>query len=78
MASLQQLCFVRAAFEAGIGLDLLTRPCRALDAPDAGEASAWLAELRQLVEQRRRALAGLEAQLSALRTEVARQEEALP
>lgn len=76
---LQRLCFVRTAFqEAGIGLNLLTRLCRALDAPDAGEAAAWLDELRQHVEQRRRALAGIEAQLTALRTEVARQEEALP
>lgn len=38
---LQRLCFVRAAFEAGIGLGVLTRLCRALDAPDAGEAAAW-------------------------------------
>ena len=76
--ALQRLCFVRAAFEAGIGLDVLTRLCRALDAPDAGDASAWLAELRQLVEQRQRALTGLEAQLTALQTEVVRLEEALP
>lgn len=75
----QRLCFVRAAFEAGIGLDdLLSRLCRALDAADAGEAAAWLADLRQFVEQRQRGLTGLEAQLTALRTEVARQEEALP
>ena len=31
-AALQRLCFVRAAFEAGIGLDALARLCRALDA----------------------------------------------
>ncbi|MEN1479351.1 transcriptional regulator MerD, partial [Pseudomonas aeruginosa] len=67
-----------AAFEAGVGLDVLTRLCRALDAPDAGEAAVWLTELRQLVERRQRALAGLEVQLSALRAEVARQEGALP
>jgi MerR family mercuric resistance operon transcriptional regulator len=30
-AALQRLCFVRAAFEAGIGLDALARLCRALD-----------------------------------------------
>ncbi len=76
--ALQRLRFVRAAFEAGVGLDVLTRLCRALDAPDAGEAAVWLAELRQLVERRQRALAGLEVQLSALRAEVARQEETLP
>ena len=36
-AALQRLCFVRAAFEAGIGLDALARLCRALDAAD----SSW-------------------------------------
>lgn len=76
--ALQRLRFVRAAFEAGVGLDVLARLCRALDAPDTGEVAVWLAELRQLVKQRRRALAGLEAQLTALRTEVARQEATLP
>ena len=62
--ALQRLCFVRAAFEAGVGLDVLTRLCRALDAPDAGEAAVWLAELRQLVERRQRALEGLEGVVS--------------
>ncbi len=46
-AALQRLCFVRAALEAGIGLDLLTRLCRALDAADGDEASARLADLCQ-------------------------------
>ncbi|EIL36836.1 mercuric resistance transcriptional repressor MerD, partial [Acinetobacter baumannii] len=32
--ALQRLRFVRAAFEAGIGLDALARLCRALDAAD--------------------------------------------
>src|SRR3546814_5216263 len=36
-AALQRLCFVRAAFEAGIGLDALARLCRALDAADRSE-----------------------------------------
>ncbi len=39
-AALQRLCFVRAAFEAGIGLDALARLCRALDAADGDEAAA--------------------------------------
>lgn len=39
-AALQRLCFVRAAFEAGIGLDALARLCRALDAADGDEARA--------------------------------------
>ncbi|WP_447856740.1 mercury resistance co-regulator MerD [Pseudomonas aeruginosa] len=37
-AALQRLCFVRAAFEAGIGLDALARLCRALDAADGSVA----------------------------------------
>ncbi len=39
-AALQRLCFVRAAFEAGIGLDALARLCRALDAADCDETAA--------------------------------------
>ncbi len=50
-AALQRLCFVRAAFEAGIGLDALARLCRALDAADGAQAAAQLAVLRQLVER---------------------------
>ena len=49
--ALQRLRFVRAAFEAGIGLDALARLCRALDAADGDGASAQLAVLRQLVER---------------------------
>ena len=45
-AALQRLCFVRAAFEAGIGLDALARLCRALDAADGDEAAAQLAVRR--------------------------------
>ncbi len=45
--ALQRLRFVRAAFEAGIGLDALARLCRALDAADGDGASAQLAVLRQ-------------------------------
>lgn len=51
-AALQRLCFVRAAFEAGIGLDALARLCRALDAADGAQAAAQLAVLRQLVARR--------------------------
>jgi len=64
-ATLQRLCFVRAAFEAGIGLDTLKRLCRALDAADGDRATAQLAVQRQLVERRREALASLDAQLAA-------------
>lgn len=74
--ALQRLRFVRAAFEAGIGLDALARLCRALDAADG--ASAQLAVLRQLVERRREALASLEMQLAAMPTEPAQHAESLP
>ena len=74
-AALQRLCFVRAAFEAGIGLDALARLCRALDAADGDEAAAQLA---LLVERRREALADLEVQLATLPTEPAQHAESLP
>ena len=77
-AALQRLCFVRAAFEAGIGLDALARLCRALDAADGDEAAAQLAVLRQFVERRREALADLEVQLATLPTEPAQHAESLP
>ena len=77
--ALQRLCFVRAAFEAGIGLNTLTRLCRALDGADGDEAAARLVELCRLVECRRQALADLEAQLASQLTELARHTaEALP
>ncbi len=77
-AALQRLCFVRSAFEAGIGLDALARLFRALDAADGGEAATQLAVLRQFVERRREALADLEAQLATLPTEPAQHTESLP
>ena len=63
---LQRLCFVRAALEAGIGLDLLMRLCRALDTADGDEASARLADLGHFVERPRQALVNLETQLTEL------------
>ena len=72
-AALQRLCFVRAAFEAGIGLDALARLCRALDAADCDETAAQLAVLSQFVERRREALADLEVQLAAMPTAPAQQ-----
>lgn len=70
--ALQRLCFVRAAFEAGIGLSTLTRLCRALDRADGDEAAARLVELCQLVECRRQALADLQAKLASQLTELTR------
>lgn len=52
--ALQRLRFVRAAFEAGIGLEALARLCRALDAADGDGASAQLAVL--MLSALRRAL----------------------
>ncbi len=44
-AAMQRLCFVRAAFETGIGLDVLAPLCRALDAADGDPAAAQLAAM---------------------------------
>lgn len=77
-AALQRLCFVRAAFQSGIGLDALARLCRALDAADGDGVTVQLAVLRQLVERRREALASLEMQLAAMPTEPAQHAESLP
>ncbi|WP_050344900.1 mercury resistance co-regulator MerD, partial [Klebsiella pneumoniae] len=60
-AALQRLCFVRAAFEAGISLDALARLCRALDAADGAQAAAQLAVLRQLVERTAQPRQGIQA-----------------
>lgn len=76
--ALQRLCFVRAAFEAGIGLDMLTRLCRALDAADGAEAVAHLNELCQLVKHRHQALTDLEAQLTFQLNGLARDAEVSP
>lgn len=64
--ALKRLCFVRSAFEAGVGLDRLARLYRALDAADGDETAAHLADLSQFVQRRREALAKLEAQLTEL------------
>ena len=73
--ALQRMRFVRAAFEAGIGLDKLTRLCRALDAEDGDDSAAHLVNVGQLVECRRRALFDLELQLAAELTKLARDKE---
>ena len=77
-AALQRLCFVRAAFEAGIGLDALARLCRALDAANGDETAVQLAVLRQFVERRREALTDLEVQLAALPSAPAQHVASLP
>ena len=75
-STLQRLYFVRAAIEAGIGLDVLTRLCRSLDASNADKAVMCLVEVGGIGDERRQALAGLGAQLLGLRAEVGRREEA--
>ena len=77
-AALQRLRFVRAAFEAGIGLDALARLCRALDAADGEGAAAQLAVLHQLVERRREALVSVEMQLATMPAGPVHQVESLP
>lgn len=63
--ALERLRFVRALFEAGIGLGELVRLCHALDSP-AGDAGDCLAHLRALVAARREALALLDRQLAGM------------
>ncbi len=64
--ALQRLCFVRVALEAGIGLDTLTQLYHALDGAEDDAVAASLTHLSQQLEQRRRALACLETQLTEL------------
>jgi len=64
--ALQRLRFVRAAFEAGIALDVLVRLCRALDAGDAALVSEQTDAMRRALAQRRHALLEVEAQLRVL------------
>ncbi|GHL51076.1 transcriptional regulator [Escherichia coli] len=75
-AALQRLCFVRAAFEAGIGW-MPRRGCRALDAADGAQAAAQLPCCASWSSGGARALAHLDAQLASMPAERAH-EEALP
>lgn len=75
--ALERLRFVRAVFEAGIGLAELVRLCHALDsqASDAGEC---LAHLRALVAARREALVVLDRQLAGMVSAARRRTRAEP
>lgn len=73
--ALERLRFVRALFEAGIGLGELVRLCHALDG-QAGDAGDCLAHLRALVAARREALALLDRQLAGMVSAVRRCTEA--
>ena len=64
--SLARLCFVRAAFESGIGLDELARLCRALDADDGSDVIGCVERLLRQIATRQAALAVVETQLAGL------------
>lgn len=64
--SLARLRFVRAAVESGIGLDELTRLCRALDANDGTGVTGCIERLVRLIAIRQAALAAIEIQLADL------------
>lgn len=63
--TLARLRFVRAAFEAGIGLPELTQLCHALD-HGAGDTDEYLARLRSLIAARRSSLALIDRQLTTM------------
>jgi MerR family mercuric resistance operon transcriptional regulator len=64
--ALARLRFVRAAFEAGIGLDALTRLCRALDANDRAALIGCVEQLGQQIAARQAALCAVKAELAEL------------
>lgn len=64
--SLARLCFVRAAFESGIGLGELARLCRAIDADDGSDVSGCVERLLRQIAARQAALAAVETQLAGL------------
>lgn len=64
-SGLARLRFVRAAFEAGIGLDALKQLCLALD-DGVEDAGACLARLRLQIAVRREVLTAADQQLAKL------------
>ena len=64
--ALARLRFVRAAFEAGIGLDELTRFCRALDASDSADLIKCAERLLRQIAARQAALSAVKAELAGL------------
>ena len=64
-AALKRLRFVRAAFEAGISLNELTRLCHTLD-QRGGDAGECLAHLRLLISSRLETLVLLDRQLAQM------------
>ncbi|MHB1676231.1 MAG: mercuric resistance transcriptional repressor MerD [Sulfuriferula sp.] len=64
-SALARLQFVRVAFEAGIGLHVLTRLCHALDG-GGDDAVACLERLRLQIAARREALTAVDGQLAKM------------
>ena len=64
--SLARLCFVRAAFESGIGLDELARLCRALDADDSTDVIGCIDRLLGQIATRLAALDAVKTELAGL------------
>ncbi|CAJ0804064.1 MULTISPECIES: mercuric resistance transcriptional repressor MerD [Ralstonia] len=64
--ALARLRFVRAAFEAGIGLDELSRLCRALDANDRATLIECVEQLGQQIAARQATLCAVKAELNEL------------
>lgn len=64
--ALARLRLVRTAFEAGIGLDELTRLCRALDASDRADLIGCVERLGQQIAARQAALSAVKAELAEL------------
>jgi MerR family mercuric resistance operon transcriptional regulator len=75
--ALQRLRFVRAAFEAGIGLDALARLCRALDAAD-GRCVCAACRVAATRRASARGPGQPRMQLAAMPTEPAQHAESLP
>jgi len=64
--SLARLCFVRAAFVSGIGLDELARLCRAIDADDSTDVIGCIERLLGQIATRQAALAAVKTELAGL------------
>ena len=64
--SLARLCFVRAAFESGIGLDELARLCRALDADDSTDVIGCIDRLLGQIATRLAPLDAVKTELAGL------------
>jgi len=67
--TLGRLRFLRTAFESGIGLDELTRLCKALDAGDCESVNGCVGRLRGKINARRIELSVVETSLNQMVTD---------